>query len=155
MIYTTCVMFYTVFAHGLSSFKKMLIALLVILIAVFTTLYYHYIKDPLFHQNMFALLTFIVFARSVYVMETTLRPSWRTKAARIGEAEHSEEQTRRDQRDLAILRIMWQMIPLGLGSVALGFLIWNLDNIYCSQLRRWRRDIGLPWGIFLEGHGWW
>jgi len=30
-----------------------------------------------------------------------------------------------------------------------------LDNMFCGTLRRWRRDIGLPWGILLEGHGWW
>jgi len=65
------------------------------------------------------------------------------------------ELKRRDARDLKILRMMWIMIGYGL-SVFLGaFFIWNLDNIYCGKLRRWRREIGLPWGIVLEGHGWW
>jgi dihydroceramidase len=50
---------------------------------------------------------------------------------------------------------MWTMIACGLSAVAGGFLIWNLDNIFCGTLRRCRRDIGLPWGILLEGHGWW
>ena len=126
------------------------------LIATFTTLYYHYLKDPLFHQNMFALLTAIVFARCLYTMEVTLWPSRR--AGRPGdESRHvgAKEREREDQRDLAILSTMWQMIPVGLGSVALGFLIWNLDNAFCATLRQWRREAGLPWGILLEGHGWW
>ena len=148
-------MFHAIFSHGQSTPKKLLIALLVILLAVFITLYYHYIKDPLFHQNTFALLTAIVFFRSVYAMETTLRPSRRAKANGTRKPEDSEEQARADQRDAAILQTMWQMIPVGLGAVALGFLIWNLDNAYCPSLRRWRREIGLPWGILLEGHGWW
>jgi dihydroceramidase len=36
-----------------------------------------------------------------------------------------------------------------------GFLIWNLDNIFCDQARGYRRVIGLPWGVVLEGHAWW
>ena len=36
-----------------------------------------------------------------------------------------------------------------------GFALWNLDNIYCSKLKAWRHELGLPWGILLEGHGWW
>jgi dihydroceramidase len=145
MIYTTCVMFYAIFSHGRATSAKVLIALLVVLLATFITLYYHYLKDPLFHQNMFALLTAIVFFRSMYAMEVTLRPSRRAKA----------NESRKDQRDLAILKTMWQMIPVGLASVAFGFLIWNLDNVFCPTIRHWRREVGLPWGILLEGHGWW
>lgn len=44
---------------------------------------------------------------------------------------------------------------VGLSVFLCGFLIWNLDNIYCGHFRRWRREIGLPWAILLEGHGWW
>ncbi|KAJ4151310.1 hypothetical protein LMH87_012019 [Akanthomyces muscarius] len=53
------------------------------------------------------------------------------------------------------IRTMWAMIAVGLSVFLCGFLVWNLDNIYCSQIRRWRREIGLPWAVFLEGHGWW
>lgn len=155
MIYTTCIMFYAVFSHGHSVRMKWVVALLVVLIAVFTTLYYHYIKDPLFHQNMFALLTAVVFFRSLYGMETTLNPNRRLAVAESQHGKGSKELIRADQRDRIIRRTMWQMIPVGLGSVALGFLIWNLDNAYCTTLQRWRRNIGLPWGILLEGHGWW
>lgn len=37
----------------------------------------------------------------------------------------------------------------------MGYAIWNVDNEYCGTLRTWRRGVGLPWGIFSEGHGWW
>ncbi|KAF7507232.1 hypothetical protein GJ744_010790 [Endocarpon pusillum] len=137
MIYTTCIMFYSIFSYRRATSTKVVIALSVFLLAMFITLYYHYLKNPLFHQNMFALLTAIVFFKSIYTMEVTLR------------------QAREDQRDLAILRRMWQMLSVGLASVGLGFLIWNLDNAFCPILRRWRREVGLPWGILLEGHGWW
>lgn len=37
----------------------------------------------------------------------------------------------------------------------MGFLIWNIDNAFCGQIRQWRRQLGLPWGALLEGHAWW
>ena len=39
--------------------------------------------------------------------------------------------------------------------ITLYFLIWGMDNVFCSEIRRMRRTVGLPWGLFLEGHGWW
>ena len=158
MIYTTCIMFYAIFSHQCSVRNATLVAVGAIGIAAFVTGYYHYLKDPLFHQNTFALLTAIVFFRSLYSMESSLRPSRKAKKQAANgrvDVNDSAEQTRMDRRDLGILKIMYQMIPVGLGSIALGFLIWNLDNAFCSTLRRWRREIGLPWGILLEGHGWW
>ncbi len=61
----------------------------------------------------------------------------------------------KDRRDRRILGTMWVMIACGLSNFLGGFAIWGLDNVYCSKLREWRREIGLPWGILLEGHGWW
>ena len=148
MIYTTCVLFFVVFSHGQSKHRKVLLLLCIITLAIFITGYYHYIKDPLFHQNMFALLTIIVVFRSMYVMDKTLRPR------SIG-SRNAEDQDRMVRLNKEILRNMWTMIACGISSIAIGFLIWNLDNIYCSSLRRWRRELGLPWGILLEGHGWW
>ena len=155
MIYTTCIMLYAIFSHGQDTPRRVLIASVATAAAIFTTLYYHYIKDPLFHQNMFAFLTIVVFFRSLYVMEVTLRPSKRAQVNGYHKTSGVNEQKRLDQRDLSILKNMYQLIPIGLGSVGIGFLIWNLDNIYCTSLRSWRRQIGLPWGVLLEGHGWW
>lgn len=140
MIYTTCVLFFAVFSHGRSTAGQSLLALFVIGLAVFITLYYHYLGDPVFHQVMFAILTATVVLRSMYVMVETLRPKSQS------ELEHCNAE---------ILRTMWAMIATGLSSIAIGFLVWNLDNIFCSQLRLWRRELGLPWGVLLEGHGWW
>ena len=158
MIYMTCVMFYATFSHQRSVKGATVIFAIAVFIATFITGYYYYIKDPLFHQNAFALLTAIVFFRSLHGMEASLRPSRQAKRrAEVGRRDVSDvtEQALINQRDLGILKTMYQMIPVGLGSIALGFLIWNLDNAFCPTLRRWRREVGLPWGILLEGHGWW
>lgn len=60
-----------------------------------------------------------------------------------------------DERDRKILGTMWTMIACGLGVFLGGFYIWHLDNEYCLHLREWRREVGIPWGFLLEGHGWW
>jgi len=135
-------------------------------LAVFITAYYHYLQDPTFHQNAYALLTAVVLLRSMYVMEVSIRPHYRKKREErdlakssgqvtLGEKREKREQERKDERDTEILRKMWWLIAVGLTAFLSGFAVWNLDNEYCGTLRRWRHEVGLPWGILLEGHGWW
>ena len=96
-------------------------------------------------------------------MELNIRPYYRQRherrekalqSAALSAGEKAEER-RKDDRDREILKTMWTMIPLGLGVFLGAFGIWTLDNIYCQTLREWRHEIGLPWGILLEGHGIW
>lgn len=163
MIYTTCLMVYATFSYGKTRLYSLVLALFLVSLALFITGYYHYLQDPAFHQNMYALLTAIVLFRSLYVMEVNIRPSLRAKEAvhyttQKQYAVSDREKVRQEQedgRDRAILKDMWTMIACGLSLFLSGFAIWGLDNVYCSTLRRWRRAVGLPWGILLEGHGWW
>jgi len=96
----------------------------------------------------------------MYVMEVNIRPSLKSKygrASRDGEVKMTSDvkSAENAKRDEQILRDMWLMIGLGLATFLGGFGIWTLDNAYCSTIRTWRRNMGLPWGILLEGHGWW
>ena len=163
MIYTTCFSCYASFSFRRSRAFSLWTAVILTSLAIFITAYYHYLKDPTFHQNTYALLTATVLLRSMYVMEVNLRPSLqsrkrehmeKTKQGVLSEAE-KREQERQDQRDERILKTMWIMIAYGLSIFLGGFAIWALDTKYCANLRKWRREIGLPWGILLEGHGWW
>lgn len=96
-------------------------------------------------------------------MEFTLRPSLKQSESEYrlqhgGRSMNKEQQDVsrwKDGRDRMILGTMWVMIAYGLITFLGGFAIWGLDNVYCSNLRVWRREMGLPWGILLEGHGWW
>jgi dihydroceramidase len=87
-------------------------------------------------------------------MEVNIRPKFKSKE-RVARSPHPNGGLKDDIRDKEILRTMWTMIAFGLSIFLGGFAIWQLDNIYCSTLIKWRRQIGLPWGILLEGHGWW
>ncbi|KAF2234622.1 alkaline phytoceramidase [Viridothelium virens] len=160
MIYTTCLMFYATFSYGRTQQYALVLGLFLMTLALSITGYYHYLQDPRFHQNAYAILTAIVLLRSMYIMELNIRPSYKAKERELQEASEGKktlpaERERQDKRDLKILGSMWTMIAYGLLVFLGGFAIWNLDNVYCSNLRRWRRQIGLPWGILLEGHGWW
>lgn len=163
MIYTTCLMCYASFSFAKSQAVRLLLAAFLVLLAVFITLYYHYLQDPSFHQNAYAVLTAVVVARSIYSMEATLRPELRrsTERDRLARAKKglpvpsSEAQLFENTRDLQTLKEMWAMVSYGLGLFVAGVVIWHLDNHFCTTLRGWRRLVGLPWGILLEGHGWW
>ncbi len=156
-------MCYATFSHDKPRGYRILLAIGLVAFAVFVTLYYHYLQDPTFHQVTYALLTCVVVFRSMFVMEQHLRVGWGRKSLHNQNREH-EASTRRllrtrheaeDRRDASILRTMWIMISCGLTLFLGGFAIWALDIKYCTNLRSWRRQIGLPWGILLEGHGWW
>lgn len=73
-------------------------------------------------------------------MECQLRPA---VEARNGPESHK------------LLRTMWIMVGVGLATFLGGFFIWNLDNVFCSEIIYVRRTIGLPWAVLLEGHAWW
>ncbi|CAK3958988.1 alkaline dihydroceramidase Ydc1 [Lecanosticta acicola] len=163
MIYTTCLMTWASMEHSRPLGFKILVGVIVFGLAVFITLYYHYLQDPTFHQNAYAILTAFVLLRSMYMMEMNIRPYFRKrhvehervqKSSSASAAEKAEEQ-RQDDRDRWILKKMWTIIAFGMTVFLGGYGIWNLDNMYCQQLRGWRREIGLPWGVLLEGHGWW
>lgn len=162
MIYTTCLMCYAVFSYSKSRQFAIILAISLVSLAIFITLYYHYLQNPIFHQIVYALLTVVMLARSMYVMEFTLRPSLKMskeqhKLQRKRSMTADEKVTSRfeDRRDARILKLMWTMIASGLFTFLSGFALWSLDNEYCSTIRSWRRQLGLPWGILLEGHGWW
>ncbi|KAF4556973.1 Ceramidase-like protein [Elsinoe fawcettii] len=163
MIYTTCLMFFATFSHKKKAPIPLLLAIFLVALAAFITGYYHYLQDPAFHQNMYALLTAIVLFRSMYIMEINIRPSLRKQGGVFPSDEQvdaranlpEKERLRQEERDMEILKTMWTMIAFGLTIFLGGFGLWTIDNEYCSTLRRWRHAVGLPWGLLLEGHGWW
>lgn len=162
MIYTTCLMFWATFAHNRTPLTQMILGAFSMTLALFITGYYHYLQDPTFHQNAYAILTAIVLIRSMFVMEVNIRPYYRRRCENRDAALNREtkssvetEMRRQDRRDEETLKSMWKLIAVGLSLFLSGFGIWSLDNHYCSKLRAWRHGIGLPYGILLEGHGWW
>lgn len=154
-------MFWATFEHRRPMVVKVALAISITGLAIFITLYYHYLQDPTFHQNAYAILTAIVLIRSMVLQELHIRPYFRGKALEDGRTakstmsihEAEKEQLRRDERDRLILKRMWTLVATGLGVFLSGFAIWSLDNNYCGRIRAWRHIVGLPLGVLSEGHG--
>jgi dihydroceramidase len=98
MIYTTCIMVYALFSYRQSTRTCIAIFIAISSLAVFITGYYHYVQDPKFHQNMFALLTVIVVFKTMYMMEFLLRPSRRANRGDVKLVDDAEK-ARANRRD--------------------------------------------------------
>ena len=80
----------------------------------------------------------------------------KTAAKSPAEDKRRKEMQRRENiRDGEILKQMWIFVAFGLTVFFGGSGTWALDKVYWGTLRKWRRSLGLPWGVVLEGHGWW
>ncbi|KAK5654777.1 hypothetical protein OQA88_6813 [Cercophora sp. LCS_1] len=140
MIYTVCILCYAAFSHGRSSRERILIAVALVGVACFITVYYLYAKDPVFHQVAYGFLTLATTFRGFYVSEWQVRQHLRQRIP------HEADQRMKQIRTLAISGIL-----MFLG----GFILWNLDNVFCRHLKDARNHVQLPWAVVLEGHGWW
>ncbi|KAF5585151.1 YPC1-alkaline ceramidase [Fusarium subglutinans] len=151
MIYTTSILCYAIFTHDRSRLFSIFLGIGLFLLSVSITAYYHYIQNPAFHQNAFGILFLATVFRSLYTMEAILRPTLREKYANKPQRTLlSDKEARRDQ---VIIREMRWIIAMGFITCAAGIAAWKFDNIRCGDLVRWRHQLGLPWGILLEGHG--
>lgn len=104
MIYTTCVMAYATFAYGRPQHQQTLIAVGLIALALWISVYYHMSQNPVFHQVAYAMLTCAVVFRGMYVMEWHLRPALRKRSdnPEFGDA---------------IMAQMWKMAITGLSPI--------------------------------------
>src|SRR5436305_14676097 len=111
MIYTTCIMCYATFSYAKSALFSALLGVFLVFLAISITLYYHYLQDPEFHQNAYALLTTIVLVRSMYMMEVNIRPSLRSNGYGFQRQRKTEireiSSQKNEARDLETLKGMW------------------------------------------------
>ncbi|KAJ1661709.1 alkaline ceramidase ydc1 [Coemansia sp. RSA 1646] len=52
-------------------------------------------------------------------------------------------------------RLLVRLFMLGNICMLSGFFVWNLDNIFCNQLRSYRSYMEMPLNAVLQLHGWW
>ncbi|GLB35846.1 putative ceramidase [Lyophyllum shimeji] len=112
---------------------KLLIAVLIAFDVLFTWSYMVY-RNPVYHQVVFATIVLSAAARVTYLVK------WSERTIDIPDE---------------IKSTIGRVFSLGAASFAFGFLIWNLDNVYCDTLTRWKVAIGWPRAFLLEGHSWW
>ncbi|WVQ96828.1 hypothetical protein IAU59_003935 [Kwoniella sp. CBS 9459] len=96
---------------------------------IFVTVSYIYLPNPVYHQVAFALILLTTTTRTVYL--SLALPKTHPARSKIGST------------------MAW-----GIATFALGFAIWNVDNVFCETLRTIRDFLG-PLGVFVEGHAYW
>jgi len=99
----------------------------------FSWSYYVY-RNPVYHQVVFGVMAVAITARIIYLLH------WTNLCA------HMSSKARSSTSGL-----LWS----GSTLFVLGFAIWNIDNICCDPLNRWKVVVGWPTAFFLEGHAWW
>ncbi|ORX40203.1 ceramidase [Kockovaella imperatae] len=103
--------------------------LLVIAWCLFVTFSYIYLPNPIYHQVAFAFILLSAVTRNAVLLRRI--PSTHPSRKLIGKT-----------------------LLKGSLIFAIGFGIWNLDNIFCSEFRS-TRDALYPYAIWLDGHGIW
>jgi dihydroceramidase len=58
-------------------------------------------------------------------------------------------------KDAGQRRKLRTLVRFATSSALLAFFIWNVDNLFCPTLTRWKQKVGKPWAFLLEGHGYW
>ncbi|KAI0756269.1 alkaline phytoceramidase [Daedaleopsis nitida] len=98
------------------------------------TLSYYIWRNPVYHQVVFGILLFTSISRTIHLL-------------RNGEIAKRLPETQRSS--------ITRLFSSGATTFAVGFLVWNLDNIFCSSITQWKQSIGWPAAFLLEGHSWW
>ncbi|KAI9591055.1 ceramidase [Syncephalis fuscata] len=131
MVVTTSMLLYLMFdTDKMSQQRRRLLPLSLAAVSVFIMGTYLFVNDPLYYQFCYGVLTVITTLKSAQAFSRlTVHPA-------------TKQQLRR------LFSVSW-------GAYGLGFLAWNIDNNFCSQLRATRVFIGEPWNGLLQLHAWW
>ena len=140
MIYTSAWLTYCVCetsrGYGAPRFR-LLLPLSLVLLVTWITVVYVWNGNPVFHQVAYASIQIVSTLRVIHLL-TNKNSALNTTT--LGKQRKSEIQ---------------RLYLFGTAVFLLGFAIWNIDNIFCYQLRQARAFVGYPWAVLLEGHGWW
>jgi dihydroceramidase len=129
MIYLACILTYTIVEADVKSRTPTpYLNHLLVVDAVGVTLTYILFPNPLFHQIAFGLHCGIIVVAGGRHYTRLMNSSAKYKLKRL--------------------------LLVGWGMHALGFLCWNIDNHFCTPLRRMRTEAG-AWEFLLQFHAWW
>ncbi|KAI0640039.1 alkaline phytoceramidase [Trametes polyzona] len=132
--YCCAMLFDTARGFGLRNSNAPQLAAIFVAFNVLFTWSYYLSRDPVYHQVVFAGIMFTTLFRTLHLL-------------------HDDDIAKRLPAGprAAVTRLFLS----GAATFAFGFLVWNLDNIFCSTVTRWKASVGWPTAFVLEGHSWW
>ncbi|KJA28533.1 hypothetical protein HYPSUDRAFT_177683 [Hypholoma sublateritium FD-334 SS-4] len=119
---------------GINNSRSQLLLVLLALFDVLFTWSYMIYRNPVYHQLVFGILVITTVIRVMYILKYT---------------DAAERIPPKKKADIA------NFFTTGAIMFAVGFGVWNLDNIFCGHLTNWKLSLGWPWAFLLEGHSWW
>ncbi|EKM61615.1 uncharacterized protein PHACADRAFT_156863 [Phanerochaete carnosa HHB-10118-sp] len=132
--YCCAILFDSKPGYGVRNLRtSMLFVSLLVFNVLFTWAYAVY-RNPVFHQVVFASIMFMSLFRATYLLRS---------------APYAQPISTHDKRTVS------RLFGTGAATFLFGFLIWNLDNVYCLRLTSWKEFMGWPGAFILEGHAWW
>jgi len=132
--YCSAMLFDTEKGFSLRTVKSASLISAFVLFNILFTWSYAVYRNPVYHQVVFASIMFINAFRTVYLLNYS---------------QHA--QSIPDAKKAAVTRTFMS----GASIFALGFFVWNLDNIFCNTVTEWKTSLGWPAAFLLEGHSWW
>jgi dihydroceramidase len=102
--------------------------------AVLITVSYLALPNPVLHQVSYGAIQIATALRVLYLLYSSRSP--------LVSAPEQRERIRASYR-------------FGAAVFIFGFVVWNIDNIFCEGLRVLRAKVGNVPGILFEGHAWW
>ncbi|KAJ2774844.1 alkaline ceramidase ydc1 [Coemansia nantahalensis] len=131
VVYGTCVCIYCVLQADANAAASKYVSLGLVGYSTAVTLVYVQIRRPVFHQVAYALEVAVIMARSMM---------------------HQIEVRKTDRRAYSeLVSLFW----LGAGSFGAAFVLWNIDNIFCSQLRAVRAVVPAVLAPLFQLHAHW
>ncbi|KAF7307161.1 hypothetical protein MIND_00509700 [Mycena indigotica] len=120
--------------HFLKTNRSRLTTIAALLFSVTFSWSYLLYRNPVYHQVVFGTLLLTIAFRVYYLL------TWSKYSARVPA----------DKR-----KVVAKMFGSGAAQFTFAFLIWNLDNIFCDTITKWKVSVGWPVAFLLEGHSWW
>ena len=87
-------------------------------------------RNPVYHQIVFGALLVVCTVRVTYILKLSPAASTIPQSTASGAT-----------------RMFLPRVALFMT----GFLVWNLDNIFCDTITGWKKSIGWPAAFLLEG----
>ncbi|KAJ1908242.1 alkaline ceramidase ydc1, partial [Tieghemiomyces parasiticus] len=140
MIYCTCFCVYSVLEMDSKPRYGAKLPLGLFAYSALVTAIYLYNRDPVFHQVSYALEVAVIVFRNAYLL-SCIPAATSNQLARNG-----------GQCTRAVLQ---RLFTQSAATFLLGFALWNVDNIFCPQLRYIRSQVGTPFDTLFQLHGWW
>ncbi|KAI9504713.1 hypothetical protein GGI25_000635 [Coemansia spiralis] len=131
MVYGTCICVYCALRADVKVGSDIYVSLALFAYSTVVTLVYVQIRKPVFHQIAYGMEVFCILYLNMKHQIELRKTNWRA---------YSE-----------LMQLLW----VGVSSFGMAFVLWNIDNIFCGNLRAIRNAVPALLSPFFQLHAYW